>query len=97
MARHKWHRKLIPELAELRETVDSEELRRVNGQRTVSVYVIPADDVALETAVDKMRTELIPAMKRAVELPSRVALSITGVERLSKAIPRTSQIGRGGP
>lgn len=65
-------------LAELRETVDSEELRRVNGQRTVSVYIIPADDVALETAVDKMRTELIPAMKRAGELPSRVALSITG-------------------
>ena len=65
-------------LAELRETVDSEELRRVNGQRTVSVYIIPADDVALETAVDKMRTELIPAMKRAGELPSHVALSITG-------------------
>jgi multidrug efflux pump subunit AcrB len=65
-------------LAELRETVDSEELRRVNGQRTVSVYIIPADDVALETAVDKMRTELIPAMKLAGELPARVALSITG-------------------
>nr|WP_324258873.1 efflux RND transporter permease subunit [Cellvibrio fontiphilus] len=65
-------------LAELRETVDSEELRRVNGQRTVSVYIIPADDVALETAVDTLRTELIPAMKAAGELPNRVALSITG-------------------
>lgn len=65
-------------LAELRETVDSEELRRVNGQRTVSVYIIPADDVALETAVEKVRTELIPALQREGELPSRVALSITG-------------------
>ena len=65
-------------LAELRETVDSEELRRVNGQRTVSVYIIPADDVALETAVEKVRSELIPALQREGELPSRVALSITG-------------------
>ena len=65
-------------LAELRETVDSEELRRVNGQRTVSVYIIPADDVALETAVNTLRTQLIPAMKAAGELPNRVALSITG-------------------
>lgn len=65
-------------LAELRETVDSEELRRVNGQRTVSVYIIPAEDVALETAVNTMRTELIPAMKAAGEMPNRVAFSITG-------------------
>ncbi|HSX51995.1 MAG TPA: efflux RND transporter permease subunit, partial [Cellvibrio sp.] len=65
-------------LAELRETVDSEELRRVNGMRTVSVYIIPADDVALETAVDKVRNELIPELKRNGELPDRVALNITG-------------------
>lgn len=65
-------------LAELRETVDSEELRRVNGMRTVSVYIIPAADVALETAVDKVRTELIPELKRNGELPDRVALNITG-------------------
>lgn len=65
-------------LAELRETVDSEELRRVNGMRTVSVYIIPADDVALETAVNKVRTELIPELKRNGELPDRVALNITG-------------------
>ena len=65
-------------LAELRETVDSEELRRVNGQRTVSVYIIPAEDVALETAVDIVRNELIPAMKAAGEMPSRVSSSISG-------------------
>ncbi|MBU3004653.1 efflux RND transporter permease subunit [Paraglaciecola arctica] len=65
-------------LAELRETVDSEELRRVNGQRTVSVYIIPADDIALETAVDKVRMELIPALKANGELPTRVAINITG-------------------
>lgn len=65
-------------LAELHETVDSEQLRRVNGQRTVTVYIIPAEDVALETAVDSVRNELIPAMRQAGELPNNVSLSITG-------------------
>jgi multidrug efflux pump subunit AcrB len=65
-------------LAELRETVDSEELRRVNGQRTVSVYIIPEDDIALETAVDMVRTELIPSLKFNGELPSSVSINITG-------------------
>lgn len=65
-------------LAELRETVDSEELRRVNGQRTVSVYIIPADNVALETAVDTVRNTLIPQMKSHSELPDSVSVSISG-------------------
>lgn len=65
-------------LAEIRETVDSEVLRRVNGQRTVSVYIIPADDIALETAVDKVRKELITALKLNNELPNNVSINITG-------------------
>ena len=65
-------------LAELRETVDSEELRRVNGQRTVTVYIIPPDEIALETAVNQVRTELIPGLQSSGELPDRVMLSITG-------------------
>lgn len=50
----------------------------MNGMRTVSVYIIPAADVALETAVEKVRTELIPELKRNGELPDRVAMNITG-------------------
>ncbi|MBU2870160.1 efflux RND transporter permease subunit [Colwellia sp. E2M01] len=68
----------LSSLAELRETVDSEQLRRVNGQRTVSVYIIPQDDVALETAVDKVRTELIPQLKANGELPTGVSINIAG-------------------
>lgn len=65
-------------LADLVETVDSEQLRRVNGQRTVSVYIIPETDVALETAVAKVRNELIPLLRENGELPDSVSLSITG-------------------
>lgn len=65
-------------LADIQETVDSEELRRVNGRRTVSVYIIPAAEVALETAVEKVRSELIVNLKRQGHLPDNVTLSISG-------------------
>nr|WP_246261187.1 efflux RND transporter permease subunit [Alteromonas ponticola] len=65
-------------LAELRETVDSDELRRVDGRRTVSVYIIPPEEIALETAVGKVRDELLPALKSNGEAPSSVSFSITG-------------------
>ena len=65
-------------LADMKETVDSEELRRVNGRRTVSVYIIPADDVALETAVEKVRTELIGNLRSRGAIPDDIRLSISG-------------------
>ncbi len=65
-------------LAELKETVDSDELRRVDGRRTVSVYIIPPEQTALETAVQKVREELVPALKASGEAPSSVNFSITG-------------------
>ena len=53
-------------------------MRRVNGRRTVSVYIIPADDVALETAVEKVRTELIGNLKSRGAIPDDIRLSISG-------------------
>ena len=65
-------------LAELVDTVDSDELRRVDGRRTVSVYIIPPEDIALETAVGQVRDQLVPAIKSNGEAPSSVSFSITG-------------------
>ena len=65
-------------LAEFVETVDSDELRRVDGQRTVSVYIIPPEDVALETAVSMVQNTLIPELKASGEAGKTVSFSITG-------------------
>lgn len=65
-------------LASFVETVDSDELRRVDGQRTVSVYIIPPEDVALETAVSEVQNTLVPELKASGEAGKSVSFSITG-------------------
>ncbi|MCX4189775.1 efflux RND transporter permease subunit [Methylophaga sp. OBS3] len=65
-------------LADLVETIDSDNLRRIDGRRTVTLLIIPPRDVALETAVNKVRDEMIPAMQSEGEIAKGVSLSISG-------------------
>ena len=65
-------------MADLEETVDSATLRRVDSRRTVTLLIIPPRDVALETAVNKVRSEMIPAMQTDGEVAKGVNLSISG-------------------
>jgi multidrug efflux pump subunit AcrB len=65
-------------VADLVETVNTETLRRVNGQRTVTLNIIPPRSVALETAVGKVRSELVGEMRRAGEIPPGVGIDISG-------------------
>ena len=65
-------------LADIRETVDSESLRRVNGSRTVTLSIIPPRDLALETAVARVRDQMVPRMQAAGEVSPNVTLDISG-------------------
>ncbi|GAB3382562.1 efflux RND transporter permease subunit [Spongiibacter taiwanensis] len=65
-------------LADITQTVDSDTLRRVNGRRTVTLLIIPPRDVALETAVAKVRNEMLPAMQAAGEVDPEVSMTISG-------------------
>ena len=49
-------------LADLVESKNSDNLRRIDGRRTVTVYIIPPRNLALETAEAMVRTELLPAL-----------------------------------
>jgi multidrug efflux pump subunit AcrB len=65
-------------LAEIIETVDAADIRRVDGRRTVTLYVIPPRSLALETAVQRVRDEIIRPMRSDGSLPQGVALDLTG-------------------
>lgn len=65
-------------LAEIRDTVDSDQLRRVDGRRTVTLSVIPPREIALETAVNMVRTRMLPEMQAAGEVAKGVSISISG-------------------
>ncbi len=57
---------------------DSDTLRRVDGRRTVTLYIIPPRSVALETAVDRVRQQLVPALQRQGAIAPGVMLDISG-------------------
>lgn len=65
-------------LAEIRDTVDSDQLRRVDGRRTVTLAVIPPREIALETAVNMVRTRMLPDMQAAGEVAKGVSIDISG-------------------
>ncbi|QCF24828.1 efflux RND transporter permease subunit [Hydrocarboniclastica marina] len=68
----------LSSLAEIEETVDTSTVRRVDGRRTVTLNIIPPADVALEAGVERVRTELLEAMRASGELPSSVNVDISG-------------------
>jgi len=68
----------LASLADIVTTIDSDSLRRVDGRRTVTLSVIPPRNVALETAVKRIRQELLPAMRAAGEVATDVDISISG-------------------
>jgi len=65
-------------LADIVETVDTDSVRRLNARRTVTLNVIPPRSVALETAVQRVRTEVIQRMRDAGEIPQSVSIDISG-------------------
>ena len=65
-------------IAKIEETVDAADIRRVDAQRTVTLYVIPPRSIALETAVEQVRNEIIRPMRSEGRLSPGVTIDLTG-------------------
>jgi multidrug efflux pump subunit AcrB len=65
-------------VARLKETVNTETIRRVDGDRTITLSIIPPDDIPLEEGVRRVREEIIIGMPQAGDLPERITLGISG-------------------
>ncbi|MFC5050502.1 efflux RND transporter permease subunit [Rubritalea spongiae] len=65
-------------IASIKETVDTAEVRRVDGRRTVTLYVIPPRDVPLETAVATVRNDIVQPLRDSGDLPKGVSIDLTG-------------------
>ncbi|MCB1204494.1 MAG: efflux RND transporter permease subunit [Verrucomicrobiae bacterium] len=65
-------------LAEIRETVDTAEIRRVDGKRTVTLYIVPPRSLALETAVERVREKVVRPLREEGVLPNGVGVDLTG-------------------
>ncbi|MDP4535683.1 efflux RND transporter permease subunit [Alkalimonas collagenimarina] len=65
-------------LADLNEVADSDNLRRVDGRRTVTLYIIPPRSVALETAVALVQQQLVPQLQQDGHIEQGVSIAISG-------------------
>jgi multidrug efflux pump subunit AcrB len=65
-------------LADMQESYSSDSLRRVDGKRTVSVYIIPPRNIALEIAEEKVRTELLANLLQQGKIAQGINLTISG-------------------
>jgi multidrug efflux pump subunit AcrB len=65
-------------VARLNETVNTETIRRVDGDRTITLSIIPPQNIPLEEGVRRVREEIIEGMKRSGELPDQINLTISG-------------------
>jgi multidrug efflux pump subunit AcrB len=65
-------------IAQVSETVSASKIRRVDGNRSVTLTIIPPRDVALEQAVEVVQREVIEKMQRNGEVPEDVTLGIGG-------------------
>ena len=65
-------------LADMQESYSSDSLRRVDGKRTVSVYIIPPRNIALEIAEEKVRIELLANLLQQGKIAQGINLTISG-------------------
>ncbi|MCB1910149.1 MAG: efflux RND transporter permease subunit [Rhodocyclaceae bacterium] len=68
----------LASVADLIETVDTENVRRVDGRRTVTLSIIPPREVALETAVATVRSGLVEAARASGAIPDDVNVQLSG-------------------
>jgi multidrug efflux pump subunit AcrB len=81
---------VIGELANIERTVGPTQLRRVNGQRTVTLQVLPPPDMTIEDALNSVRGEIGPVLREA--LPDDAEIFYRGTaDQLSAAVADMSK------
>ena len=65
-------------LAEVKETVDTSTIRRINAKRTVTLNIIPPKTIALETGVGMVRQDIVAHLQQTGQVPQGISMGITG-------------------
>jgi multidrug efflux pump subunit AcrB len=68
----------LESVAELRDVVDTDVIRRVDGRRTVTLNAVPPRSVALETAVQRVEEQLPPALQSEELVPAGMSVEASG-------------------
>ena len=72
-------------VAEVRQTVNTETIRRVDSSRTITLGIIPPRDIPLEQGVDMVRRGVIDELRASGEIGDDISMRITGASDLLSA------------
>ncbi len=72
-------------VADVKQTVNTETIRRVDSERTITLGIIPPRDVPLEQGVEIVRSEIIRDLKESGEIGDDISMNITGASDLLQA------------
>ena len=68
----------LSSVVDIVERVDTSTIRRVDGRRMVTLNIIPPESVALETAVQVVRDEVVGQLRARGQVPATVSMGISG-------------------
>jgi multidrug efflux pump subunit AcrB len=68
----------LASLAEIVESVGTSDIRRVDGNRTVTLSIIPPENVALETGVEIVKRDIVGHLQDSGAIPSNIKIRISG-------------------
>ncbi len=68
----------LSSVASVVETTSTAALRRVDGRRTITVSIIPPRSVPLEVGVERVRDDIIGALKASGEVAPEIGFSLSG-------------------
>ena len=65
-------------VAKVRQTVNTGTIRRVDGERTITLGIVPPRDIPLEQGVETIRRDVIEELRKTGEVGDDISMSITG-------------------
>lgn len=65
-------------IADVRQTVNTETIRRVDSERTITLGIIPPRTIPLEQGVDMVRRGIIEELRKTGEVGDEISMTITG-------------------
>ena len=72
-------------VAEVKQTVNTETIRRVDSERTITLGIIPPREVPLEQGVETVRREVIAELRESGAIGADINMTITGASDLLQA------------
>ncbi|MFN3210042.1 MAG: efflux RND transporter permease subunit [Roseovarius sp.] len=68
----------LSSLSRIEETVDTSSIRRVDGNRTVTLSIIPPESIPLEAGVALVERDVVAHLRDSGQVPAEVRMNISG-------------------